>query len=110
MNPVKEPSQSCLLETMCFLGGAVYRGMQKSFLDKNKNPVETICLFDSSTTGSTLGLRISEMSASAVRACIAKSDAEFQRFATTVERRIFKSFSQPTQRTEEMCELSLVGL
>ena len=58
------------------LGGGRYRGMFPSFRDRKGRTVEAVVLFDSPTTGTTLGLPLSRLNSVNVRQHIAKSDAE----------------------------------
>lgn len=86
-------SQSCLLETMFALGGGKYRGCLDSFLDKNNNLVEAVCLFDSPDTFSILALPVSKLSARAVRAAIRKTNAQFEHFQKKATANVLRQFS-----------------
>lgn len=87
-------SENILFETICFLGGAKFAGVQASFLDKHGKRIPRLVLFNSPRTGSTLGLYENQLSASAVRAKIAESDLTFDAYAEKAAQRIFASFNQ----------------
>lgn len=95
----KQHPQAHLFETICFLGGGTYRGVQRG--DKSIG-LESLVLFNSTKSGSTLALPISKLTASAVRASIQASDAMFEKFAEGACKRIYSHFSQrqaqPTDR------------
>jgi hypothetical protein len=93
-------TQSCLLETMCSLGGGKFRGILDAFLDKNQNLVEAVCLFDSPDTFSTLALPVSKLSARAVRAAIRKSNARFEHFQKKATANVLRQFSAKPVRIQ----------
>lgn len=83
-----------LLEMMIFLGGGVWKGLQAGFFNKFGQWVEPLAMFNSPTTGSTLALPISKVSARVVRRHIAKSDAQFQTYAEKACTSVLRQFAE----------------
>jgi hypothetical protein len=82
-----------LYTTLIELGGGKFAGVMPAFHDKHGKRIEPLVLFISPQSGSTLSLYVSQLSASAVRARIAESDAEFAAFQEKAVDFVFRNFA-----------------
>jgi len=82
-----------LLEIMVGLGGGQWKGIQDGFFNKFGQWVEPLAMFNSPTTGSTLALPVSKVSAREVRKRIADSDAQFEAFREKACTFVLRQFS-----------------
>ncbi len=80
-----------LYEEMCFLGGGSYRGLQEGMKEIG---LETLVLFNSPATGTTLALPTTQMSACNVRTRIAESDAMYEEYAEKASRFVLAQFAR----------------
>lgn len=78
------------LRAMVELGGGIF----KAHWDAKMPGIEPLVLFNSPKTNTTLGLRISKLSASAVREQIRKSDEAFELYAEKACTRVLGQFTQ----------------
>ena len=90
---------SHLLETMVHISGvATYSGTFPAFrIKKTGRVVEALCLFTSLSTGTSLALPVSKVSASAIRAHTLASDSLFEVFKTKVASNILKQFCREVE-------------
>jgi len=87
---------------MIELGGGTYVGIQASFRDRHDVLHEDLVLFNSPSTGSTLALPISQISARAVSASILKSDTEFERYAEKACGRVLSQFASKQRKPKNL--------
>jgi len=69
-----------LLQILVDLGGGEYKGVQEGFRDKDGGVFEALCLFNSPATRTTLAIKVSEVTANAVRERIRESDEVFEQY------------------------------
>jgi hypothetical protein len=75
-------------------GGGIWRGLFKSFRDKNGVLTEPIVLFASPNTETCLGLSVSQLCERTVRKTIANSDALFEPYCERATAFILRNFNR----------------
>ncbi len=75
-------------------GGGKFAGIQPGFyVPSTGEMVETLCLFNSRRTGTTLGLKVSEVSVSKVRKHIQESDTLFDDYKEKAALFVLRDFA-----------------